>query len=157
MPQGGKPLERKTALQRGEKGLTAKPKPRPTVDEQARMAEFHAYAKAMARAEMDPTAMPLCQSCRKAAPEHQGDHFGGHAHHVISQEELRKVARQRGIPEAILVWEPRNGLWLCHGCHQGHHHTGGDARLSRSVLHPSNLIFASDMGLEHYIDRYYRP
>jgi hypothetical protein len=157
LARGSKPLERRTPLAQGETPLRAKPKPKPTVDEQSLMAAFHAFAKAMARgSNPKPTTVPICAACGKPAPE-RDDHFGGHAHHVISQQELRNVARQRGIAELPLVWERRNALWLCHDCHFGHHHTGGDKRLSRRVLTVPNLCFASDMGLEHYIERYYRP
>lgn len=82
------------------------------------------------------------------------DHRGRklHGHHVIEQQRLKVVARQRGIPAEYLLWDGRGGLLVCVQCHLDHH---GVRRIPHRALTYSNLCFASDVGEEVYVERTY--
>lgn len=157
-----KGLERRTGLSRGEKGLSRGKglargtkrlkqtrKPPPSKDEQALAAAFHAHTRANATPRFG--SPPLCACCGRAAPLNvpRNHPRRGHAHHVISQQKLEDVARERGIDPAVLKWDDRNGLWLCAQCHMNHE--AGTKRIPFRVLTMVNLTFASDMGLDWYV------
>lgn len=69
------------------------------------------------------------------------------AHHVITQQALRKHGR------GDLLWATENGVLICEGAHRRHHsrHTP----ILREQLSPAALAFARAIDLEWMIDRYY--
>lgn len=74
-------------------------------------------------------------------------------HHVVSQEALRKVARRFGYDLATVLWDRRNGIAVCEGCHSAH--TGAKKRLPISVVPAAAFEFADEMGLRWQIERDY--
>jgi hypothetical protein len=78
------------------------------------------------------------------------------AHHVVSQRFLRDLARERGLYAAALLSDPRNRLVLCSGpfsCHA--RHEAAFRRVPRRLVPESAWEFASDLGLEWYVERFY--
>lgn len=73
-------------------------------------------------------------------------------HHVIAQQDLRRLTRDRVELRGLLT-DPRNLLGLCVTCHD--RHTLAFARLSFSLLSQDALDFAHEIGLSHLLDRYY--
>jgi hypothetical protein len=69
------------------------------------------------------------------------------AHHVITQQQLRK----RGLIH--LRWDVRNGMALCERAHS--RHTTAVERIPYSLLSPENIAFAEENGLGWLLDRYY--
>lgn len=83
-------------------------------------------------------------------------------HHVIDQEELRKLARSRGLDVDRLLWDERNRLPVCEGCHHAHHRwllrSSPTGRIPRAVLRrhcPDVFAFAASLGLEWWLEREY--
>lgn len=71
------------------------------------------------------------------------------AHHVVSQQHLRK----RGLWR--LQWDVRIGVCVCEEAHR--RHTLAVERLSRDVLSPATVaLIESTPALDGYLDRYYR-
>lgn len=54
------------------------------------------------------------------------------------------------------MWDPRNGLTLCGGCHSAHHKRGRIVPIR--ALRPENLEYARELlgeAAEDYLRRYY--
>ncbi len=87
-----------------------------------------------------------------------GPHDGGlAAHHVISQQALRGLARQLGWDAETLaqvLWDPRNGLAVCRRHHD--RHTLARRRLPLYLLGPAHGEFAVELGLDHLVVSTYR-
>jgi 5-methylcytosine-specific restriction endonuclease McrA len=69
------------------------------------------------------------------------------AHHVIGKSQLKRLGHHH------LLWDERNAMPLCRRCHE-RHETATD-RIPRTLLTEANRDFASDLGLEWMLDRYY--
>lgn len=69
------------------------------------------------------------------------------AHHVLSQGALRK----RGWHH--LLWDPDNGMTLCRHAHE--QHTTRFRPLPLDCLPERCLLFATRLGMVHYLARYY--
>jgi hypothetical protein len=70
-----------------------------------------------------------------------------HAHHVITQAQLRRAGR------ADLLWDPRNGMTVCELAHRRHHRGLQRIRLDRV---PERAIrFATENGFRDILERYY--
>lgn len=69
------------------------------------------------------------------------------AHHVITQQQLRKARL------AHLNWDADNGLTLC-GRHHRRHHRALE-RVPYHCLRAHNIAFAERVGLSWLFDRYY--
>ena len=75
------------------------------------------------------------------------NHSWHQAHHVISQQNLRKHGKDE------YLWDTRNGMGLCESAHRAH--DLAVARVPYERLLPENLAFAKELGLEYLLDRYY--
>jgi hypothetical protein len=69
------------------------------------------------------------------------------AHHVLSQQQLRK----RGFPERL--WDPANGMTVCEGAHS--RHTLAVERLTIAAVPARCIRFARELDLEHLLERFY--
>lgn len=69
------------------------------------------------------------------------------AHHVISQQQLRRVGRYD------LLWDPNNGMGACDKGHD-RHHLAFD-RIPLESIPERCLAFAREHGFEDVIARYY--
>jgi hypothetical protein len=74
-------------------------------------------------------------------------------HHVITQERLHRVEKERGLKSGSLVWDSRSGLAICERCHT--RHTSAFRRIPRSCLSVANWAFINELGLDWWIARYY--
>lgn len=84
----------------------------------------------------------VCQVCGKG-----GDY---ETHHVVKKEHLK----QKGLYD--MIWDTRNALRLCHGCHAAH--TLGYRRVKLDRLTDDNYEFALlifGMGASQYLRRHY--
>lgn len=82
---------------------------------------------------------------------------GRQQHHVVTRQELRRLARALGRSYAQLARDPRNLVWITNGCHAGHH--AACPRLRLHMLPDSVFEFAVEvMGAGPayaYLGRYY--
>ena len=74
-------------------------------------------------------------------------------HHVVSQQAIRKVAKRFGYDLATVLWDKRNGIAVCEGCHSAH--TGAKKRLPLSVIPAAAFEFADELGLRWQVERDY--
>lgn len=70
-----------------------------------------------------------------------------HAHHVVTQQQLRKA----GLDDRL--WDPANGAATCDRHHRRHHNRREPIR--ESALPLRCLVFAANLDMERFIDRYY--
>ena len=69
------------------------------------------------------------------------------AHHVITQQKLRKLKRED------LRWDVRNGLTLCERHHR--RHTRALKRVPFELLRPENVEFAEELQLGWLLEKQY--
>lgn len=69
------------------------------------------------------------------------------AHHVITQQQLRR----HGYGDKL--WDPRNGMALCTFHHT--RHTLARERIPFELIPPAAVEFATELGLDWLLDRYY--
>jgi hypothetical protein len=69
------------------------------------------------------------------------------AHHVLSQQQLRK----RGF--ASRLWDPANGMTVCEGAHS--RHTLAGERLALAIVPARCIRFAGELDLEYLLERFY--
>lgn len=74
------------------------------------------------------------------------------AHHVVSQQAIRKRCRELGIDPVEPLWDPRNGMCLCEHCHMNHE-VAAD-RIPAKYLMPQHWTFARWLGLDHLLAVY---
>jgi hypothetical protein len=115
-----------------------------------------AWIQAVAAAATDRFGQARCALCglggnQLTLVDYRGRKF--HGHHVIPQQRLERIARQRGVEPETLLWDPRNGMLLCVRCHFDHEH--GVRPIPHRVLTHIHLCFARDVGEEVYVERTY--
>lgn len=69
------------------------------------------------------------------------------AHHVITQQQLRKAGR------LDLLWDPRNGATVCELAHR--RHTRAIQRIPLRLLPDRCVRFAAEYGFSRLLNRYY--
>lgn len=134
----GKPLQRRTALKRTG-GLRQRT---PLRAKRRRPVTDRAMAEAWAAGARRP-----CVVCGDPDVE---------IHHVITQEQLRVVARSRGLDLEPLRWDHRNALAVCEKHHAAHH--ARRERLPRLLLErwcPGVFAMADELGLTPWLERTY--
>lgn len=179
LAQGDKPLERRTGLSRStELRVMAK--------EGASPEDMFAALKRSApkrrpkkkRDELERELMAAwyvpvehkdarCVVCGKPqTPPHMRHHIPPEqivdlqGHHVIEQQTLERIAKDRGIPAMYLLWDPRCRVIVCELDHERHTKAvigkdGKSKRIPMRCLTAANLEFASDLGLEWLIEQRY--
>lgn len=78
------------------------------------------------------------------------------AHHVVSQQQIRKVAKSEGWDNQLLgarLWDAGNGLAVCGRHHD--RHTRAVERLPFEVIPTAALVFARMHNLMWWLERYY--
>lgn len=66
-----------------------------------------------------------------------------HTHHVVYEQELKRLADQRGLigkARRALIFNRDNGFAICFDCHLAHHNAG--RRIPLYLLSDANLNFA---------------
>ena len=129
--QGGT-LERTAGLARGFGPLIRKAPPRRHESFAARVAReaWHTV----------PYDAP-CVACREPVK-------GAPPHHAVPKQVLKHVAKLRGIPAWVLLWDVRVRVVLCRACHANHENAS--PRLARRCLSNANLTFAEDIDCAVY-------
>lgn len=99
-----------------------------------------------------------CLVCDKeAGRQPDGSLIVIEGHHVLSKQAIKDWVRyEAGLGNDILqllLWDPRNGVPICEGCHDWH--TRAFRRIPRFLLPPPALEFADSLELGHRIDREY--
>jgi hypothetical protein len=90
-----------------------------------------------------------CAVCGKRCGTVQG-------HHVLYQQWLRQVARERGLEFEQLRWDKRNRLPVGERCHGAHH--SARRRITRDVLRrhaPKVFQMARELGLTGRLEATY--
>lgn len=81
---------------------------------------------------------------------------GVHAHHVITKQQLRKVARQHGLDVERLLWDTRNRLAVCPRHHAAHHARSHTIPLLVIEQHsPKVFQLARELELTWWLEREY--
>jgi 5-methylcytosine-specific restriction endonuclease McrA len=75
------------------------------------------------------------------------------AHHVISQQALKRRAAESGLDPLLLTGDPANGMPLCRRCHEKH--TNAVESIPRHLVPRSAWTFAASLGLTWWIERFY--
>jgi hypothetical protein len=78
---------------------------------------------------------------------------GLEAHHVVFAQVLRRRAKQLGLDETEIVWDPRGGMPLKLARHRRFH--AGLEVITRRELPRESIVFANELGLEWWIERRY--
>jgi hypothetical protein len=136
------PPKRKTALKQGTKGLKRAPLKRQS--KPLRQAKAKVIDRIASEAWAKGARAKACAVCRAR----KGAIIRGH--HIVYQQELRRIAVDLEIDLERLRWDDRNRLSLCDRCHERHHN--GSRPVSGAVLHkhaPKVFQFAAE------IDRQY--
>lgn len=96
------------------------------------------------------------RGCEACPPERRDPNAWLEIHHVISQQRLKRYARERKLPAVRrldLLTDPRNSIVLCKPCH--HKHTVRHERLPLRVIPKPAWDFAKELGLkEELIEEY---
>lgn len=77
-------------------------------------------------------------------------------HHVVTQAQLRTIARSKSLDLQSLLWDHRNRLAVCEACHFAHHQAR--RRIPLAVLRrhcPKVFQFARELDVEWWLDREY--
>lgn len=86
-----------------------------------------------------------CEVCREKPADE--------AHHVVREQTLRTLARDRGYDFQVIRWSLENRLLVCCDCHEPH--TNASKRIHASKLRPENFLFIELYGFEHQVEREY--
>ena len=89
------------------------------------------------------------QGCEVCPPEERDPNAWTEIHHVISQQRLKKYARENSLPAMRLLeilTDPRNSIVLCKR-HHGNH-TVRMERIPMSAIPDAAWEFAKELGLE---------
>lgn len=146
------PLRRKTPLRAQQAGLERRTPLRPGGEEAApkrtgRERESDAAREAREAWHKLPFHA-LCVACGQPVQD-------APPHHVVPKQALKRVAKKRGIPAWLLLWDVRARVVTCLPCHAAHENAS--PRLAFAHLSLANLHFTRDVGCEHYLGpRYYR-
>ncbi len=101
------------------------------------------------RSEAFATGKKPCVICNAAA-------IHSKAHHIITQQELRKVALRLGRDLESIRWDRRNRLWLCERHHTAHHSRMKPITWAVLEQHaPKVFQFARELGLTPWLERTY--
>lgn len=95
--------------------------------------------------------------CEVCPPEERDPNAWLEIHHVISQQRLKRLARDRKMPEMRkldLLTDPRNSIVLCRPCH--HRHTVRNETLPLSSIPPAAWDFARELGLKDELIKEYQ-
>jgi hypothetical protein len=149
----GKPLERRKPMKRAP---MKRARPRVSLfDDRAMRRQWH--DDVVATAARDGRGRRVCPVCETA--EQRGTN-PLEAHHVTSQELIRKYVRALRLPAyqasemlARLRWDVRNGLPVCRRCHDLH--TRAQERIPLRLVTPGARQFARELIAEYLLDRYY--
>ena len=77
-------------------------------------------------------------------------------HHVITQQEIGKVTRSRGLDYERYRWDQRNFLPLCEDCHIRHHSRMAPVGLVVILAScPKIMEFAGELKLQWWLSRTY--
>lgn len=74
-------------------------------------------------------------------------------HHAITRQRLRRHARDHGLSETALEWDPRVGMAVLESVHVAHH--SRRRPIPFEALPESVHVFAAEYGLEDYLRRVY--
>lgn len=149
----GKPLERRTPLERGGR---IKSRPKPPRSDLERKASEAWRRSVLSRCERDPeTKLYICPVCRTKHAAHEME-----CHHVVDQQRIKKyvAALRLAVEEAerkliSLLWDKRDGLAVCKVCHDKH--TMAKERIPFALIPVKAHQFAREIGLDYTLDRYY--
>lgn len=75
------------------------------------------------------------------------------AHHCITQQQLRRRARDLGLEPHVLLWDARVGVAVTERRHARHH--ARSEPILRAELPASVFVFAEEYDLMAYVDRVY--
>lgn len=97
--------------------------PRPSLSEEERRAAALWWAVVTHDKKGKVKACIMCGGCLVCAERHGEQqpsctHIEGH--HTVQKQKLKRIARERHIDPALLVWDPANGVPLCVTCHGRH-------------------------------------
>jgi hypothetical protein len=80
------------------------------------------------------------------------------AHHIITQQQLKLVARTHGLGLDLdrILYDQRNRLWVCRRHHGAHHSSAKPIPWRIVERHaPKVKQFARELGLEWWLERTY--
>lgn len=83
----------------------------------------------------------------------QDDGWPVNPHHAIPEQRLRRHARDLGVAEYRLAYDPRVGLPVTRRRHERHH--SGVEPIRRDELPRSVIAFCHEWSLTHVLDRIY--
>lgn len=148
MKRSRRPIQRKSELKRG-KRLRSKPKePMSQREKDAAGAWFRSV---METAKVRIEGRPLPVDAVDGKPGSADDPL--EAHHVIEKEDLKKLAKSRGLDIVQLLWDPRNGMAVRRSRHV--RHTNRFDPLPVSAVPESAWEFAREHGIEWRIEQDY--
>jgi len=94
-----------------------------------------------------------CENCEPTRRDPKAEVF---VHHVVSQRRLKRLARDRKLPEVrllVLLTDPRDGMLVCDRCHQNHE-SRAEAIRRDNIPQPA-WEFARELGLiDELLDEY---
>lgn len=128
-------------------GVRAKPEPSQSESRKA-WQRFYDDSRRMRRAWL---------GCEVCPPERRDPNAWLEIHHVISQQRLKRLARDRKLPEMRkldLLTDPRNSIVLCRECH--HRHTVRNETLPLSSIPAAAWDFARELGIKNELVEEYR-
>jgi hypothetical protein len=141
---------KRSALGAGTKSLergSTFAKPRTAVSTKRRHGNPSAIDKARAEAWAHHARSKTCAVC--GSERVQG-------HHVVTKQQLRKVARAEGLDAGRVLWDLRNCLALCERHHAAHHSWARRLTLSFVLDHcPKVAQFARELGSDWWLEKEY--
>lgn len=82
------------------------------------------------------------------------------AHHVTTQQYIKRYVRGLGLPQAQhldmlarLLWDTRNGLGVCYRAHR--RHTNATERIPLALVPEQARAFAEEIGLAYVLPKQY--
>ena len=94
--------------------------------------------------------------CEVCPPEKRDPNAWLEIHHVISQQRLKRLARDRKLPEMRkldLLTDPRNSIVLCRECH--HKHTIRHETLPLRSIPAAAWDFCRELGIKDELIKEY--
>lgn len=77
-------------------------------------------------------------------------------HHIIEQQHVEDAARELGLDWEAYLWDPRNHMTACDGCHDPHHLGGPKIKLALVArVSPGVFDFADELGLRQRLRQSY--